>query len=90
MGMNGVVMIGSFCVVVRITAPAVALFHYKARLRDLAGSCALKAKGTAGALLDSVHTVDTENDPRIRQKNNRTFRRKSGLIGRGPCRDYAP
>ena len=88
-GMNGVVMVGGFCVVVRITAPASALFHPGARLRVLAGSCALTAKGTAGALLDSVHTVDTGNDPRIR-KNNRAFRRKSGLIGRVSCRDYAP
>lgn len=38
-GMNGVVMVGGFCVVVRITAPAAALFHQRARLRDLAGSC---------------------------------------------------
>lgn len=67
-GMNGVVMVGGFCVVVRITTPAAALFHHEARLRDLAGNCTLKAKGTAGALLDSVHTVDTGNDPSIRQK----------------------
>ena len=39
-GMNGVVMVGDFCVVSRITAPAVALFHHGARLRFLAGSCA--------------------------------------------------
>lgn len=38
-GMNGVVMVGDFCVVSRITTPAAALFHHKARLRDLAGSC---------------------------------------------------
>ena len=38
-GMNGVVMIGGFCVVVRITAPAATLFHHGARLRDLAGNC---------------------------------------------------
>ena len=67
-GMNDVVMVGGFCVVVRITAPAAALFHHGARLRDLAGSCAIKAKGTARALLDSVHTVDTGNGPRFRKK----------------------
>ena len=39
-GMNDVVMIGGFCVVSRITAPAVGLFHHGARLRDLAGRCA--------------------------------------------------
>ena len=39
-GMNGVVMVGDFCVVVRITAPAAALFHHGARLRFLAGRCA--------------------------------------------------
>ena len=38
-GMNGVVMVGGFCVVVRITAPAAALFHHGARLRVLAGNC---------------------------------------------------
>lgn len=38
-GMNGVVMVGGFCVVVRITTPAAALFHHEARLRFLAGSC---------------------------------------------------
>lgn len=38
-GMRGVVMVGGFCVVVRITAPAAALFHHGARLRFLAGSC---------------------------------------------------
>lgn len=38
-GMNDVVMIGGFCVVSRITAPAVGLFHHGARLRVLAGSC---------------------------------------------------
>ena len=38
-GMNGVVMVGGFCVVVRITAPAAALFHHGARLRSLAGNC---------------------------------------------------
>ena len=38
-GMNGVVMVGGFCVVVRITAPAAGLFHLGARLRDLAGNC---------------------------------------------------
>ena len=37
---NGAVMVGGFCVVVRITAPAAALFHHEARLRFLAGSCA--------------------------------------------------
>ena len=79
--MNGVVMVGGFCVVVRITAPASALFHPGARLRVLAGSCALTAKGTAGALLDSVHTVDTGNGPALQTKNNRAFRRKSGLNG---------
>lgn len=89
-GMTGVVMVGGFCVVVRITAPAAALFHQRARLRFLAGSCAIKAKGTARALLDSVHTVDTGNGPALQAKNNRTFRRKSGLIGRGPRRDHAP
>lgn len=35
--MNGVVMVGGFCVVVRITAPAAALFHHRARLHVLAG-----------------------------------------------------
>lgn len=70
-----------FCVVSRITAPAVGLFHHGARLRDLAGSCAIKAKGTARALLDSVHTVDTGNGPALQTKNNRAFRRKSGLNG---------
>ena len=89
-GINGVVMVGGFCVVSKITAPAVGLFHHGARLRVLAGSCALKAKGTAGALLDSVHTVDTGNGPALQTKNNRAFRRKSGLIGRGPRRDHAP
>ncbi len=78
-GMNGVVIVGGFCVVSRITAPAVGLFHHGARLRDLAGSCAIKAKGTARALLDSVHTVDTGNGPALQTKNNRAFRRKSGL-----------
>ena len=39
-GMNGVVMVGDFCVVSRITTPAAALFHHEARLRFLAGSCA--------------------------------------------------
>ena len=39
-GMNGVVMVGDFCVVSRITASASALFHHGARLRFLAGSCA--------------------------------------------------
>ena len=39
-GMNGVVMVGGFCVVSRITAPVAALFHHGARLRFLAGSCA--------------------------------------------------
>ena len=80
-GMNGVVIVGGFCVVSRITAPAVGLFHHGARLRDLAGSCAIKAKGTARALLDSVHTVDTGNGPALQTKNNRAFRRKSGLNG---------
>lgn len=37
--MNGVVMVGGFCVVSRITASDAALFHHKARLRFLAGSC---------------------------------------------------
>lgn len=41
--MNGVVMVGGFCVVVRITAPASALFHPGARLRVLAGSCIINA-----------------------------------------------
>ena len=36
---NGAVMVGVFCVVVRITAPAAALFHHGARLRVLAGNC---------------------------------------------------
>ena len=67
-GINGIVMVGGFCVVVRITAPAAALFHHEARLRSLAEDCTIKAKGTAGALLDSVHTVDTGNGPRFRQK----------------------
>lgn len=80
-GMNGVVIVGGFCVVSRITAPAVGLFHHGARLRDLAGSCAIKAKGIARALLDSVHTVDTGNGPALQTKNNRAFRRKSGLNG---------
>lgn len=39
-GMNGVIMVGDFCVVSRITAPVAALFHHGARLRFLAGSCA--------------------------------------------------
>lgn len=39
-GINGIVMVGGFCVVVRITAPAAALFHHRARLRFLAGRCA--------------------------------------------------
>lgn len=39
-GMNGVIMVGDFCVVSRITASASALFHHGARLRFLAGSCA--------------------------------------------------
>lgn len=39
-GINGVVMVGGFCVVSRITAPIAALFHHGARLRCLAGSCA--------------------------------------------------
>ena len=39
-GMNGVVMVGGFCVVVRITASVAALFHHGARLHDLAGRCA--------------------------------------------------
>ena len=39
-----------------------------ARLRFLAGSCTLKAKGTAGALLDPVHTVDTGNGPALQTK----------------------
>ena len=89
-GMNGVVMVGGFCVVVRITTPVSALFHHGARLRFLAGSCTLKAKGTAGALLDPVHTVDTGNGPALQTKNNRTFRRKSGLMEGNPRRDYAP
>lgn len=38
-GINGVVMVGGFCVVSKITAPAVGLFHHGARLRVLAGSC---------------------------------------------------
>ena len=38
-GMNGVVMVGGFCVVSRITAPVAALFHHGARLRFLAGNC---------------------------------------------------
>lgn len=67
-GMNGVVMVGGFCVVSRITVPAAALFHHEARLRSLAEDCTIKAKGTAGALLDPVHTVDTGNGPRFRQK----------------------
>ena len=43
MRMNGVVMVGGFCVVVRITAPAVGLFHLGTRLRVLAGSCIINA-----------------------------------------------
>lgn len=89
-GMNGVVMVGGFCVVVRITASAAALFHHGARLRFLAGSCTLKAKGTAGTLLDSVHTVDTGNGPALQTKNNRAFRRRSGLMEGNPRRDHAP
>lgn len=38
---NGVVMVGGFCVVSRITAPVAALFHPGARLRYLADSCAV-------------------------------------------------
>lgn len=38
-GMNGVVMIGGFCVVSRITALVAALFHHGTRLRFLAGNC---------------------------------------------------
>lgn len=38
-GINGVVMVGGFCVVVRITALAAGLFHLGARLRSLAGNC---------------------------------------------------
>ena len=80
-GMNGVVMVGGFCVVSRITAPAAALFHHEARLRSLAEDCTINAKGTAGALLDSGRTVDTGNGPALQTKNNRAFRRKSGLNG---------
>lgn len=36
--MNGVVMVGGFCVVVRITIPVVGLFHRRMRLRFLARS----------------------------------------------------
>ncbi len=86
-GMNGVVMVGDFCVVVRITASAAALFHHGARLRSLAEDCTIKAKDTAGALLDSVHTVDTGNGPALQAKNNRAFRRRSGLMEGNPYRN---
>ena len=89
-GMNGVVMVGGFYVVSRITTPAAALFHHGARLRYLADSCTIKAKGAAGAILDSVHTVDTGNGPALQTKNNRAFRRKSGLNGGIPYQNYAP
>lgn len=36
-GINGIVMVGGFCVVSRITASASALFHHGARLHVLAG-----------------------------------------------------
>lgn len=39
-GINGIVMVGGFCVVVRITTPIAALFQHGARLHDLAGCCA--------------------------------------------------
>ena len=39
-GLNGAVMVGGFCVVVRITIPVVGLFHRRMRLRFLARSCA--------------------------------------------------
>ena len=60
-GMNGVVMVGDFCVVVRITAPVSALFHHEARLRFLAGSC-------AGGLAVGICTKKAleSSDPRAR------------------------
>lgn len=60
-GMTGVVMVGGFCVVSRITAPAAALFHYGARLRFLAGSC-------AGGLAAGICTKKAleSSDPRAR------------------------
>lgn len=39
-GISGIVMVGGFCVVSRITALVAALFHHGARLRFLAGRCA--------------------------------------------------
>ena len=38
-GINGIVMVGGFCVVVRITTPIAALFQHGARLRSLVGNC---------------------------------------------------
>ena len=60
-GMNGVVMVGGFCVVSRITASASALFHHGARLRFLAGSC-------AGGLAAGICTKKAleSSDPRAR------------------------
>lgn len=60
-GMNGVVMVGGFCVVSRITAPVAALFHHGARLRCLAGSC-------AGGLAAGICTKKAleSSDPRAR------------------------
>lgn len=53
-GMKGVVMVGGFCVVVRITAPVAALFHHGARLHFLAGSC-------AGGLVAGIYTKKPSN-----------------------------
>ncbi len=53
-GMNGVIMVGGFCVVVRITAPVAALFHHGARLHFLAGSC-------AGGLAAGIYTKKPSN-----------------------------
>lgn len=55
-GINGIVMVGGFCVVVRITTPIAALFQHGARLHDLAGCC---ADGLAAGIC-------TKKSPRIR------------------------
>lgn len=60
-GINGIVMVGGFCVVVRITAPVAALFHHGARLRDLAGSC---TEGPAAGIC-TKKTLES-SDPRAR------------------------
>lgn len=82
---NGVVMVGGFCVVSRITVPAAALFHHGARLRSLAEDCTIKAKDTAGALLDSVHTVDTGNGPALQTKKQPDLPQKVRFDGREPA-----